>query len=356
MVLLLVSLGVIGGLTWYMTESWERAHAAQAVRRYVERLSRHVVRRRRTQIALDPVLRSRTRVLIVTPALALLNVVVFLGVIGSASSADGPMRLLEWGASVGTRTTNGEWWRLVTADFVHASGWHLAVNLAALIAVGRVLERVAGPVAFASTFIGTSLIAGVAGLASSPVTVIGGASAGICGLYGLLIATWMWGAVQRSETTVRIASVARLAPFTIGFVIYHTWGTGVFAVPEQLAAGTGFAAGIFLCQRASEGWAPLRRVAITAAASLCLAASAAVPLRGIADVEPELTRIVELEARHTQAYDEVIVQVTSGRAPRREAVALIESRILPEIVAARTRLAGLARVPKEHAQLVAAAR
>ena len=44
----------------------------------------------------------------------------------------------------------------------------------------------------------------------------GGASAGICGIYGLLIATWMWGAVQRSETTVRIGSVARLAPFTIG--------------------------------------------------------------------------------------------------------------------------------------------
>jgi membrane associated rhomboid family serine protease len=356
MILLLVSLAVIGGLTWYMTEPWERVQAVTVIRRQIQEICRRVIRSRRAPTALDPVLRARTRILLVTPVLALLHVAVFLGVMGSAAPADDPMRLLSWGASLGTRTTNGEWWRLLTASFVHASAWGLVVNLAALIAVGRVMERIAGPVAFLSTFLGTSLVAAVAGLALNPVTVTGGASAGICGLYGLLIATWMWGAVQRSETTVRIGSVARLAPFTIGFVVYHTWGTGVFAVPEQLAAGTGFAAGIFLCQRASEGWAPLRRVAITAAASLCLAASAAVPLRGIADVEPELARLADLEAEHTTAYDELISLVTRGRAPRAEAVTLIERRILPQLAAARTRLAGLERVPKAHAPLLESAR
>jgi hypothetical protein len=129
----------------------------------------------------------------------------------------------------------------------------------------------------------------------------------------------------------------------------------VFSVPEQLAAGTGFIAGVVLSRRAAEGWAPLRQVGVTAAVALCLTTIAAVPLRGIADVEPELARVFELEAQHTTTYDEVIGQVTRGRAPRMDAVALIEDRIVPELVAARTRLAGLERVPTQQAGLIASA-
>lgn len=353
--MLLLSLGVIGGLTWYMTEPWERVQAVNAIRAWIEDAGRRVLRLRPKPIPLDPVLRERTRILIVTPALAFAHVVVFLGILGTAGGPGDPGRLIEWGASIGTRTTNGEWWRLFTATFVHASAWHLAVNLAALVAVGRLLERVVGPVAIATTYLAASLLAGIAALAANPVVPLGGASAGICGLYGLLIATWMWGTVQRAESTIRIRSVARLAPFTLGFVVYHTWTNGVFATPEQLAAGTGFVAGIALSRRAAEGWAPLRPVGVTAAVALCLTTLAAVPLRGIADVEPELARVVELEAEHTRAYDEVIVEVTRGRAPRREAVALIESRILPELAAAGRRLAQLERVPQQHAALVASA-
>jgi hypothetical protein len=138
-------------------------------------------------------------------------------------------------------------------------------------------------------------------------------------------------------------------------VVDHTWTNGVFSVPEQLAAGTGLIAGVALSRRAAEGWAPLRQVGVTAAVAMCLTTLAAVPLRGIADVEPELARIVELEARHTTAYDEVINDVTRGRAPRRDAVALIEDLILPELSAAGARLAQLERVPRQHAALIASA-
>lgn len=38
---------------------------------------------------------------------------------------------------------DGEWWRLVTATFVHAGAWHLFANMAALATFGRYFEAVA---------------------------------------------------------------------------------------------------------------------------------------------------------------------------------------------------------------------
>src|SRR5262249_16671345 len=55
----------------------------------------------------------------------------------ATGDADGS--LLAWGASIGTRTTNGEWWRLLTATFLHATFMHLVINVAVIPIVGPVL-------------------------------------------------------------------------------------------------------------------------------------------------------------------------------------------------------------------------
>jgi rhomboid protease GluP len=350
--LLLVSVVAIGALAWYMTEPWERAHVFRSVRTAFEVGVRRIWNLRRPPLPLQSVLLARTPFALVTPVLAVLQLGVFGGLLAGTASIAAPDTLLGWGASVGTKTANGEWWRLVTAPFVHDGVLQLAVNLFALISVGRVLERLVGPFALAATYFAAALIGGVVEVALSPVQVVTGAAGAIFGLYGLLIASWMWGALQQATTTIRLRTVARLTPAAAAFVLYHSSGTGVLGTSEQLAIGTGFIAGLVLSRGASEAWPSLRQAAATLAVTGCLVTAAAVPLRGISDVLPELERLEAMEERHTRTYDEAVALVNRGRAARSTLIPVIEATILPDLEHARTRLQTLTKVPPEQRPLL----
>ena len=82
---------------------------------------------------------------------------------------------------------NGEWWRLLTATFLHGSVLHILFNMYALWLFGPVLERRFGALSFASLY----LAAGVAGgmlyqLMGSNAWAVG-ASGAIFGLLGALL-------------------------------------------------------------------------------------------------------------------------------------------------------------------------
>jgi len=84
------------------------------------------------------------------------------------------------------RDPHGGWWRVVTALLVQSSGGvQLVFNLAALIVVAPIAERVIGPAATLAVF----LIAGVTAQVVSAAgwsRVGGGDSVAICGLVGAL--------------------------------------------------------------------------------------------------------------------------------------------------------------------------
>src|SRR5262245_50206795 len=81
-------------------------------------------------------LRARTPWVIVTPAIVMTNIVIFVFMLFGSGSFSDPNTLLAWGASVGPRTTNGEWWRLVTCSFVHAGMVHVLASTAGTLRVG----------------------------------------------------------------------------------------------------------------------------------------------------------------------------------------------------------------------------
>ena len=100
--------------------------------------------------------------------------------------------LVGWGASLGTLTTNGGWWRLVTSTFVYSSTLHLVLSLAALIQVGRILERVVGRLTVIAVYLSAGIFTGLVNLSSHPLAVTVGTSGAVFGLYGLLIALLIW--------------------------------------------------------------------------------------------------------------------------------------------------------------------
>ncbi|BCA78847.1 hypothetical protein AOP6_0634 [Desulfuromonas sp. AOP6] len=91
------------------------------------------------------------------------------------------------GGNYSPLTTDGQWWRMLTATFLHAGLLHLVFNMLALYHIGRLVERLHGPWAYLSIY----LLAGIAGscgtLLFSPLNVGIGASGAVFGVMGAMV-------------------------------------------------------------------------------------------------------------------------------------------------------------------------
>jgi rhomboid protease GluP len=144
----------------------------------------------------------------VAPATYLLvfaNVLVFLLMMGSGAqpfSLGGtptPQALMEWGAKSSTSVLmDHEWWRLVTAMFIHAGILHLATNMWCLWNLGLLGEPMIGPVGMAAVYLLSGAAGNLMGLAvdalfstlqGTPLSNVPsvGASGAVFGIAGLLI-------------------------------------------------------------------------------------------------------------------------------------------------------------------------
>jgi membrane associated rhomboid family serine protease len=89
------------------------------------------------------------------------------------------------GSLVGGFIAEGEWWRLVTSAFIHASPIHLLFNMLMLWWFGSALEALLGRVRFLGIFF-VSVLGGSAGalLATEPNQLTVGASGAVFGILG----------------------------------------------------------------------------------------------------------------------------------------------------------------------------
>ena len=92
---------------------------------------------------------------------------------------NGQRQALDYGL-YGPYVKHGDWWRLITSGFLHASVLHLGFNMFALYMIGGFLERIIGPVKFALIY-AVSLIGGSLGviLLAGPRDLTVGASGAI---------------------------------------------------------------------------------------------------------------------------------------------------------------------------------
>jgi membrane associated rhomboid family serine protease len=79
---------------------------------------------------------------------------------------------------------HGEWWRLFTSMFLHASFFHLAVNMYSLYFVGSIMEQVIGRWRFLLLYLASGLAGSAGALLLSPLTPTVGASGAIFGVLG----------------------------------------------------------------------------------------------------------------------------------------------------------------------------
>ena len=122
-------------------------------------------------------------------ALIAINVIIYVAMTaGGAGFMSRPSgTVYNNGALFGPLVADGEWWRIVSAGFLHASILHLAFNMYFLYFLGQLLEPEIGRVRFGIIYF-VSLFGGSLGaLILSPNAVTVGASGAVFGLMGAAI-------------------------------------------------------------------------------------------------------------------------------------------------------------------------
>jgi len=153
----------------------------------------------------------------VTTALVAINLTAFVGMLVTGGfSAQNSFR---WGANFGPLTLGGQYWRLLTAAFVHGGFLHIAFNMWCLWSLGQLAERLFGRwqtlVIYLLTGIGGSLLS----IAYDPQRWSVGASGAIFGIAGALISGLKFGNLSVSEWQRRSAISSMVSFVAINFFL-----------------------------------------------------------------------------------------------------------------------------------------
>ena len=137
---------------------------------------------------------SQTYPPVLVVAFLALNLAIFLLEVFTGGSTN-TLNLIRFGAQYGPAIDAREYWRFITAAFLHIGILHILVNGFCLWELGRPLERLYGSAQFGFTYLisgaGGSLVSFFAHEFVSPQTVSAGASGAIFGVAGALaVAGW----------------------------------------------------------------------------------------------------------------------------------------------------------------------
>lgn len=150
-----------------------------------------------------------------------MNVAVFIAMVlaGVSLASPTPQQLVHWGANCGPLTLGGQWWRLVTAMFLHIGIIHLGFNMWCLWDLGALAETLYGSWTFAAIYLISGVAASVTSVAWHPSGISAGASGAIFGLAGALIASLYLGvfAVPRAAVRGTLRSVLAFAGYNLVF-------------------------------------------------------------------------------------------------------------------------------------------
>ena len=192
--------------------------------------------------------KSRSRLKLPSPATKLLiaaNIIAYGYQMSQHATSNGAA-MIGVGALYGPLLEHGEWWRLITAQFIHWGPLHLAFNMMGLWFMGRGVEMALGW----KRFIGAYLICGAGGMllawgislyAVEPrAIVLMGASASVLGMVGIQAALSL-SLLRRTGSLVAKAQLGSMTQIIVLQMVFD------FMVPEvSSTAHTGGAAIGFL--------------------------------------------------------------------------------------------------------------
>jgi rhomboid protease GluP len=276
----------------------------------------------------------------VTPVLVGLNVLAFVALVAAngGTLAFRPDVLAAWGANVGVLTANGEWWRLLTAAFLHLGVAHLVLNAWALWSVGRDAERFYGSATYAVIYCVAAVLASLGSAVWDPSRTSVGASGAIFGIGGALLAF-----LARHRTSVP-AGIARTQWIATGVFVAVSLAAGVVIPGIDNAAHVsglvaGFALGWWLARPLGD---ETRTRAVRAKLVAAVGVAALALLAGVAYLRAPDSRAEGLhafwaahpwyaagESASLAAWERLARDAQSGRLPMAEFATAVERDVLP---------------------------
>jgi membrane associated rhomboid family serine protease/predicted negative regulator of RcsB-dependent stress response len=208
----------------------------------------------------------------ITPAIIVINLVIFVAMLVSGVSPINPNseQLLMWGANYGPATFNGQWWRLLSCAFVHIGALHLALNMLCLWLLGRLAERMFGNWTFLALYLFSGLGGSIAGVWWNPAVASVGASGAVFGVAGGVIAFWQLGKSSIPRAVVKQNLTIVLA-FTFYNLFYGFFKSGIDNAGHLGGLVTGLALGVLLQHPLARAENPSRLRAVLAYSGVSLA-------------------------------------------------------------------------------------
>lgn len=212
----------------------------------------------------------------ITPAIVAVNVAAFLLMLALGAGIlkpDGAL-YLKWGANFHPLTASGQWWRLVTALFLHYGLLHLAMNMWALWSAGRLTEILYGSARYGFVYLAAGTAASLASLLWNPDSSASvGASGAVFGVFGALGAF-----LAKYREQVNPRALKSLAGSTVAFVLFSLfYGLVQPGIDNAAHVGglvSGFGLGWLLARpldaETTRPAAPLAAVAVPAALVLAV--------------------------------------------------------------------------------------
>ena len=184
-----------------------------------------------------------------TYLLVAINCGVFLLMVLNGVSLLSPTtgQLVHWGADVGVYVLQGQWWRLLTATFVHVGVIHLGTNMWCLWNLGLLGEPLLGPIGLLTVYVLTGIAGNLLSTAVHPQVVGAGASGAVFGIAGVLILL-----LKSPLLPVPPAELKKLRQSVIYFAALNLIiGASTFILPspikiDNMAHLGGFACGLLL--------------------------------------------------------------------------------------------------------------
>jgi rhomboid protease GluP len=151
-----------------------------------------------------------------TPLLIDMSVLVYILMVATGVHFIEPTGedLVLWGANFRPLTVAGDWWRLVSACFVHIGIIHIAFNMYALAIAGIHLEPLIGRWRMIALYLITGIAASLASLWWHENTISAGASGAIFGLYGVFLALLLTNLLDKDVRKQLLSSIGI-------FVVYN---------------------------------------------------------------------------------------------------------------------------------------